>query len=349
MFVVVSRLITIIPCTLCACLGLSKNLFSNATEFPLRIWVVDNSGSMTNTDGHRFVETSSSKKIKVVSCTRWAEIKETVLYHAEISALLQAPTVFRLLNPSAGIHNLSIADKGAEKIENDLREIKSAMYKISAAGITPLSRHVREIRQIIQTMSPSLTAEGKRVAVILATDGLPSDDRGMSGGAVQREFVETLRSLEGLPVWVVVRLCTDDDAVVDFYNDLDAQLEMSIEVLDDFESEAKEIYRHNPWLNYTLALHRCRELGYYHRLFDLLDERRLTKGELREFCFLLFGEDVFDSVPDAEADWDGFYGAIDKLVHTENEQWDPIYKRAKKIIHMKALHQAYGESSCVIS
>ena len=98
------------------------------------------------------------------------------------------------------------------------------MYKISAAGITPLSRHVREIRQIIQTMSPSLIAEGKRVAVTLSTDGLPSDDRGMSGEALQREFVETLRSLEGLPVWVVVRLCTDDDAVVDFYNDLDAQL-----------------------------------------------------------------------------------------------------------------------------
>ena len=77
-------------------LGLAKSLFSNAIEFPLRIWVVDNSGSMSITDGHRFVETSNSKQVKVVSCTRWAEIKETVLYHAEISALLQAPTVFRV-------------------------------------------------------------------------------------------------------------------------------------------------------------------------------------------------------------------------------------------------------------
>ena len=122
------------------------------------------------------------------------------------------------------MQNLSIADKGVEMIENDLRDVKSAMHKISAAGITPISRHVREIRQIIQTMLPSLTAEGKRVAVTLSTDGLPSDDQGMSGEALQREFVETLRSLEGLPVWVVVRLCTDDDAVVDFYNGLDAQL-----------------------------------------------------------------------------------------------------------------------------
>merc|ERR1719437_106134 len=234
-------------------------------------------------------------------------------------------------------------------IEHDLSEIKSAMYRISPAGTTPLSRHVREIRDIVVGMLPSLNAQGKRVAVILATDGLPSDDRGMSGGAEKRDFIEAMRSLEGLPVWVVIRLCTDDDSVVEFYNDLDAQLEMSIEVLDDFQSEAQEIYKHNPWLNYTLPLHRCRELGYYHRLFDLLDERLLTKGELREFCFLLFGQDAFDSVPDAEADWDGFYSAITRIVDKEKEQWDPIYKKPKKLLSAKKLHKCYGSSSCVIS
>merc|ERR1719203_1624395 len=198
-------------------------------------------------------------------------------------------------------------------------------------------------------MAPALTSQGKRVAIILATDGLPSDDRGMGGEREKREFVETLRSLEGLPVWIVVRLCTDDDDVVEFYNELDAQLELSIEVLDDFEAEAKEVHEHNPWLNYTLALHRCREMGFYHRLFDLLDERLLTKGELREFCYLLFGEDVFDSVPDAEADWDGFYYAILNIVGKEKKQWDPIYRKPKQLINMKKLDKAYGSSSCVIS
>ena len=38
------------------------------------------------------------------------------------------------------------------------------------------------------------------------------------------------------------------------------------------------------------------------RLFDLQDERLLTKGELREFCFILFGSEVFDSALEAEAD-----------------------------------------------
>jgi len=122
------------------------------------------------------------------------------------------------------MHQLSVADKGPDLIQNDISEIKSAMYKLSPAGITPLSRHIREIKLNIEAMATDLRAQGKRVAVILATDGLPSDDRGMSGESEKREFVESLRSLEGLPVWVVVRLCTDDDNVVDFYNDLDAQL-----------------------------------------------------------------------------------------------------------------------------
>ena len=57
---------------------------------------MDNSGSMMMTDDHRFVETLNSRNVIFVSCTRWDEIKETVLYHAGMSALLQAPTVFRV-------------------------------------------------------------------------------------------------------------------------------------------------------------------------------------------------------------------------------------------------------------
>ena len=47
-------------------------------------------------------------------------------------------------------------------------------------------------------------------------------------------------------------------------------LEFNLEVLDDFLAEAKEVNRYNRWLNYALPMHRCRELGYHDRLFDLL-------------------------------------------------------------------------------
>ena len=91
-------------------------------------------------------------------------------------------------------------------------------------------------------------------------------------------------------------------------------------------------------------------MGFYHRLFDLLDERLFTKGEVREFCLLLFGQDAFDSVPDPEVDWDGFYNALNRIVDREKEQWDPIHRKPKKLIDMKKLHKAYGSScSCIIT
>ena len=44
-------------------------------------------------------------------------------------------------------------------------------------------------------MSPRLTSKGEWAEMALATDRILSDDRGISDVAVQREFVEILRSL----------------------------------------------------------------------------------------------------------------------------------------------------------
>jgi hypothetical protein len=62
------------------------------------------------------------------------------------------------------------------------------------------------------------------VAIVLATDGLPMSGDHRQSSSAKLEFVQALKSLEGLPVWVVIRLCTDDESVVEFYNDLDSQL-----------------------------------------------------------------------------------------------------------------------------
>jgi len=205
--------------------GISRDLCRNMQEFPLRVWVVDNSGSMNIKDGHKFELTKNV--MNVTRCSRWEELQETVVYHAELASLLHAPTIFRLLNPSEGVDELKIATKERENGTLEFQHIKSTMNSLKPRGITPLTQHVHEIKAIIQSLAESKELQNEnntRIAIILATDGLPSNQDGVSSTKEKEEFIEALRSLEGLPAWIVVRLCTDDEEVVGFYNKLDAQL-----------------------------------------------------------------------------------------------------------------------------
>jgi hypothetical protein len=176
---------------------------------------------------------------------------------------------------------------------------------------------------------------------------MPTDEQGYGGDDVTQDFVKALRSLEGLPIWLVIRLCTDEDDVTKFYNQLDGMLELSLEVLDDFMGESKEVSQKNPWLNYAIPMHRCRELGYHDRLFDLIDERSLTKGELRDFCVLLFGTE-YAQIPDPLSAWDDFIEYVEQRIATEKEQWNPRKKKLKPWISVKKLNKIYGGKGCTI-
>ena len=154
-----------------------------------------------------------------------------------------------------------------------------------------------------------------------------------------------MRGLETLPVWVVIRLCTDEESVCDFYNSLDDQLELSLEVLDDFIGESEEVYEHNPWLNYALPLHRLREMGYHNRVFDMVDERPLTHQELKDFCgLLLIDRQPYDQLPDPAADWKEFSRAIKGLLAKQPGQWNPKKKKVTPWIDVKKMDKIYGDS-----
>jgi len=322
-------------------------------SFAQRFWIIDNSGSMKKTVGNRIIDNHDSQnKITMIPCTRWEEIRECVNYHIQLAETVQAPTSFRFLNnPMNGVPKI-FGIAGASGTDRQVAcradEAINLMFEAQPRGCTPLTKRIVEIKHEVSAMASQLQENGQRVAIIIATDGLPTGKSGCGGAAQRRDFVESLRGLEGLPVWVVIRLCTDDDDVVSFYNDLDSALELSIEVLDDFVGEAEEVYNENPWLNYALPLHRLREMGYHDRVFDMLDERKLSKSELRDFCAILFGLDSLDGVPDPSLDWVGFVKSVEILLQKEQLQWNPIKKRAKPWISLTKLNRAYGSSSCVI-
>lgn len=338
--------------------GLSRALAKSCSSFPLRLWIIDNSGSMNSADGNMLVATKSCSEVKSISCTRWKELQETVHYHAQMAGLLKAPTIFRLLNPpeESGLdQEFSVAadDKGEDSmlstISEDLRVVDHIMSNVVPSGSTPLSKQVKKIREDVAVLAPSLREQGKRIAVILATDGLPSNERGVSGAREREEFTNELRSLQGLPVWIVIRLCTNDKEVLNYYNRLDDDLELSMKVLDNFTDEAGEIYAMNPWLNYSLPIHRMREFGFQHRVFDLLDERKLTISELKDYCVVLFGEGNFVGVPAPEADFKGFIHILASILKWEKLQWHVTKKKMKPWLSLKKMSAMYSDAdSCVV-
>jgi hypothetical protein len=193
-------------------------------------------------------------------------------------------------------------------------------------------------------MLPELEATGRKVAIIVATDGCnhSKDNVGSSIAEVERnqDLLAAIKSLQGLPVTVVMRLCTDYGPLVGFYTLLDECLSemrfgVDIDVVDDHMSEAEEIHRHNPWLNYALVLHRIREMGQEHVLFDLLDERPFSKSEIREFCSLLFGVQEW---PD---EWKEFLRAIQVIQELEKTHINPRTQKAEPWIDTGRLFAEY--------
>jgi len=273
-------------------------------------------------------------------CTRWGEVEETVNCHAQLSAAIGAPTDFRLLNsPTKGGPQTFRVGYGRQAAK-DSKRVQSMLSKSQPKGKTPLSSCIAEIRNEIVQMQPKLEAEGSKVAIVIATDGCNHDVDNIGHDHIDEaqrneDLKQALESLQGLPVCVVIRLCTDYGPVVDFYNDLDETLEgLDMDVLDDHKAEAEEVYRHNKWLNYSLLLHRMREMGLENRLFDLVDQRPLTRVEIRNFCWLLYGQLDF---PDPECEWLDFLRKLDEVQEGERLQLNPRTKKMESWIDVREL------------
>ena len=103
---------------------------------------------------------------------------------------------------------------GSDNIPSEVSKAMSIMSRVRPGGVTPLTDRVNEIYIDVKSMMSSLEMEGKRIAIVLATDGLPTDSTGISDAYNKQCFVESLRRLEGLPIWLVIRLCTDEEEVV---------------------------------------------------------------------------------------------------------------------------------------
>lgn len=92
-----------------------------------------------------------------------------MIFLAELSEALEAPSEFRLLNGSDPII-VGLGDDHGESLKF-LREVMNE----SPAGPTPLCAHITAVAQSIQSVERELRANGQRAVVVIASDGESSD------------------------------------------------------------------------------------------------------------------------------------------------------------------------------
>jgi len=163
-------------------------------------------------DGHRIVKKEG--KSKAVPCTRWEEIKETVKYHAQMASTMDCPTIFQVSSFSPWLswfclscrlipgqifqllndpglrtapQKFSVCENGLANAQNEVAKSIEIMRKVSPSGVTPLTQHIMDIEEHISGMAAELRRTGKIVAIILATDGLPTDELGYGGEDITEE------------------------------------------------------------------------------------------------------------------------------------------------------------------
>jgi len=314
--------------------GLAQAFLDASESAPRRYWIVDNSGSMMTSDGHRRVSAARGRE-RFVQCSRWHELRETVLFHADLARRAGTRAEFVLLNAvrreRRAVKEFTVG--GGGDAESELALARNVMSAEPSGG-TPLCAAIREVARRVAACSEELRARGEVAVVVIASDGEASD------GDVR----DALRALAALPAWCVVRLCTDDEAVVRYWNKVDADLEMPLEVLDDWRGEAAEVRAtQGGWLSYGEPLHRLREWGAPHaKLFDLLDERRLAPGEAAELARLVLGG---APLPHPEVDPALFLAEVKARAALAPLVLDPVTKSLKPWIDVRALERAYRGST----
>lgn len=252
--------------------GLREVFLESCQQFLFRFILVDNTGSMLINDGRKIV--GRDEKCKIVECSRWSELSDFLHFQARLSEAAKIPTEFRLIN---GDGKSIIVGTGLDQgrgLQDLLKYFSEAPH-----GSTNLCAQVNSLVATIRQLEPILREHGKKVYVMMTTHGEATDGN----------LIEALKPLQDLPVWLVIRLHTTNDAILQFWREVDCQLELDLDVISDVVIESQEVFQINPWLTYGHPLHQLRLLGSFYKEIDLIDEHRMPISEMTKLCRFILG------------------------------------------------------------
>jgi len=278
--------------------GLVTECVTSIGKFPMRFFICDDSGSMMTLDGNSVVTTGAGTRLRTeqVTCTRWQELGTSMKFHADMARASGSFAEFKFLNGPTVQFPRDAASGGFEKLNRVLGS--------SPGGSTPLCRAILDVERTIREYADTLRENGQMAVITIFTDGEATDG----------SLVNAMKPLQLLPVWVVIRLSTDEEKIVNYWNRVDDDLEINIDVLDDLASEAKQVQAINPFLVYTESLHHMREWGMQLRELDRIDEAPLDLDGVHKVIIAIVGPELAAQLPvDYHQNLGGYVAAVRKM------------------------------------
>ena len=140
--------------------GLARQMCLSVYEFPLRVWLIDNSGSMNVMDGTNYISKKGRSK-QSVTCSRWEELKQCVKYHVNMAVDLEAPTLFRFLIDPALTTSYDIDEchqnNGFYVEEEELRKSKRKKWSITLDGTDELTPETIKLQNLAKQQANHFT------------------------------------------------------------------------------------------------------------------------------------------------------------------------------------------------
>ena len=213
--------------------------------------VCDDSGSMSNTIST--TDTTGGNPYGKRH-TRWDELKHYVSIVTDIAGVLDQNGLDVYFLNRAGLTGIT----SSEQIQ--------ATFSVGPNGYTPIPRVLKQI-------FGNWRNQEKKLLVIIATDGKPTDD---NGNDATSEFYNCLKTRSSNIV-VSIIACTDDNVTMDYLNQIDTVIP-SVDVNDDYNSEAQEVARvQGNMFAFSFGDYVVKTLlGPVDNYFDNLDESKFT-------------------------------------------------------------------------
>lgn len=245
------------------------------------IGVIDNSASTMNDGGTLYRPGKWD-----TPCTIWEEIVGSATSTATVLRGMGVPTAWALLNPTRARSSvLALPADCPVGDDGTIGALDAFLRPVTPQGGTMIAERLAALAPYFDRLLETVDT----VCVLIITDGMP----GKSGDTMAGRGSGLARQLEQMAgsgqIRVCVRLCTDDLDVMKFWYGFDdlCDDELSVNVIDDFESERERVGRHNRWIPYTHAVHTCCEIGIGGG-FDAINNRACTPRE-RAFLEPLIG------------------------------------------------------------